>query len=114
MKRICRRITRSLLLRNRQRRNHPRAMGKGPFRGLFPWHNLPGLKPGSYSKTDREACLPRFPAAVIELVFADLTTKGVAMDSQHHCGARLIALGAFEHPLDKPLFKFSHSFVKQD
>jgi hypothetical protein len=51
---------------------------------------------------------------VIQLVEADLSAEGVAMNAEQSRGTRLIPVGTVEHTLDEFLLKLVDRFVKQD
>jgi hypothetical protein len=53
-------------------------------------------------------------AVLIELVFANFATEGVAVDAQHFGGATLVAISALQGTLDKALFKLSDGFIEKD
>ena len=53
-------------------------------------------------------------AAVVELVFGNFATEGVAMNAEDFGGTRLVAVGAFEDALDEALFEFAYGLIEED
>ena len=52
--------------------------------------------------------------AMVQLIEADLTAEGIAMNSQETRGSRLIPVRTIEHAFDKFLLEFIYSFFKQN
>jgi len=47
-----------------------------------------------------------------ELMFVDFTAQGIAVNAKDFGSARLVAVYAVQHALDKALFEFTDRFVK--
>ncbi len=70
-------------------------------------------RPGEAGKLWEETS-PVVTMPVFELVKTDFAAERVAMDPEHTCRARLIALRAVQHSLDEFLLKFGNRLVEED
>jgi hypothetical protein len=58
--------------------------------------------------------LSGFSAPMVQFVLADLAAQRVAMDAQNHRSARLVALCAFQNPLNEALLELAHGLIEQN
>jgi hypothetical protein len=76
--------------------------------------SLKNTKSTNFARRGEIKDLAGATATMIELVLNHFAAQGVAMNTEKFGGARLVAVGAVEYPLDKALFEFAYRFIEQN